>query len=158
METDNCNIDHIRESVEKLGKKFGDFLDLNPLASRIYALLLCTEEKGYSLDELIGILQGSKSAFSNNLQLLTGLGYVKCFTKTGDRKRYYTYDVPGSAALLAKHTANIKNSMDTLKIIQELKQQCHGDRSDTSSGTAAETSAFLEEQYQIFKERSKTKL
>lgn len=152
---DNCSIGEIRKSVEKLGKRVEDILDLNPLAARIYALLLLTEKESYSLDELIEILQGSKGAFSNNIQLLTGLGYVKCFTKTGDRKRYYTYELSGCEALMAKHTSNIKNSIDTINELQQLKKQCSADKSATSSEVAKKTKNFLEKQYRIFNEQSK---
>src|SRR5690606_33768165 len=63
--------------------------DLAPLAARIYATLLISSNEGLTFDEIMDIVQASKSTVSNNLNILVQLNYVEYFTRPGNRKRYF---------------------------------------------------------------------
>src|SRR5690606_29887109 len=62
---------------------------LPPLAARIYATLLISSNEGLTFDEIMEIVQASKSTVSNNLNILVQLSYVEYFTRPGNRKRYF---------------------------------------------------------------------
>lgn len=77
-----------RELIEKIGvfhEKFG----FQPVAARIYGLLLVSEKIELTFDEIRTELNISKSATSNALTLLMSMKQVDYITKPGDRKRYF---------------------------------------------------------------------
>ncbi|HPD65381.1 MAG TPA: MarR family transcriptional regulator [Bacteroidia bacterium] len=77
-----------RELIEKIGvfhEKFG----FQPVAARIYGLLLVSDQPELTFDEIKDELMVSKSAVSNALNLLMSMKQVDYITKPGDRKRYF---------------------------------------------------------------------
>lgn len=78
-----------KEMAEELGLHLEKRHGLSPLASRTYAIMVLSNDKGFAFEELVEILQASKSSVSTNLTLLVQLNYVEYYTKPGDRKRYY---------------------------------------------------------------------
>lgn len=75
--------------IEDIGMILEYRADLAPLAARIYATLLISSNEGLTFDEIIELVQASKSSVSNNLNILVQLQYVDYFTKPGNRKRYF---------------------------------------------------------------------
>ncbi|WP_026808598.1 GbsR/MarR family transcriptional regulator [Arenibacter latericius] len=75
--------------IEELGVYFENNKILPPLAARIFAMLILTEEEGISFDDFVEGLYASKSSISTNLQLLQATGRIVYFTKPGERKRYF---------------------------------------------------------------------
>ncbi|GGW24949.1 GbsR/MarR family transcriptional regulator [Arenibacter certesii] len=75
--------------IEELGVYFENNKILPPLAARIFAMLILTDQEGISFDDFVEGLFASKSSISTNLQLLQATGRIIYFTKPGDRKRYF---------------------------------------------------------------------
>lgn len=75
--------------VEDVGLLLQERVNLSPLASRIYALLILSCYDGLSFDNIVQVMQASKSSVSSNINLLLKLHYINFYTKPGDRKRYF---------------------------------------------------------------------
>lgn len=73
--------------IEKLGLIFEN--GLQPAAARIAALLLVSDRLELTFDEIRELLNLSKSATSNALNLLLSMQRIEYLTKPGDRKRYF---------------------------------------------------------------------
>ncbi|MCL7761990.1 transcriptional regulator [Polaribacter sp. Z014] len=76
--------------VEKLGVHLEDREQLAPVAARILAYVILTGKKGATFDDMVTILCASKSTISTHLNHLQDLQKIMYFTKTGDRKKYFT--------------------------------------------------------------------
>ena len=75
--------------IEEFGVHFESEYDLPPLAARIFANLVLTDEDGLTFEDCINKRGASKSSISTSLNLLLQMDFVKYFTKSGDRKRYF---------------------------------------------------------------------
>ncbi|WP_339625762.1 transcriptional regulator [uncultured Maribacter sp.] len=75
--------------IEELGVHFETEYDIPPLAARIFANLVLTEEDGLTFEDCLLKRGASKSSISTSLNLLLQMDFVKYFTKPGDRKRYF---------------------------------------------------------------------
>ena len=75
--------------IEELGVHFESEYDLPPLAARIFANLVITDEDGLTFEDCLLKRGASKSSISTSLNLLLQMDFVKYFTKSGDRKRYF---------------------------------------------------------------------
>jgi len=80
------------ELIESIGV-FASERGLQPAPSRIYALLLVSDEIELTFDEIRFTLGYSKSATSNGLNQLLESRRIRYITKTGDRKRYFRSNV-----------------------------------------------------------------
>lgn len=78
------------ELVERLGVHFENKDNLAPVAARIVAYVILSGKKGTTFDDLVLGLCASKSTISTHLSHLQDLKKIEYFTKTGDRKRYFT--------------------------------------------------------------------
>jgi len=76
--------------VELLGVHFEKEEQLAPVAARILGTLMVTDQEGITFDQLVKELEASKSTVCTNLNILESGKMISYFTKTGDRKRYYT--------------------------------------------------------------------
>ena len=74
--------------IEEIGLVIEERAALSPLSARIYATLILASDDGLTFEDIAEIHQASKSAVSNNLNILIKLEYVSYFTKPGERKRY----------------------------------------------------------------------
>ena len=77
-----------KELVEKIGRYF-EKEGFQPIAGRIYGLLMVMDKEQFTFDEITEELQISKSSASialRNLEIRDDIEYV---TLTGDRKRYF---------------------------------------------------------------------
>ncbi|WP_337040976.1 GbsR/MarR family transcriptional regulator [Emticicia sp. 17c] len=86
METIKLNAKQL-DLIEKLGLIFEQ--GLQPAAARIAALLLVSDKLELTFDEIREVLNLSKSATSNALNMLLTLNRIEYITKPGDRKRYF---------------------------------------------------------------------
>lgn len=78
-----------RELIEDLGIHFEGEYSLPPLAARIFASLVLTDEDGLTFEECLLKRGASKSSISTSINLLLQLGMISYFTKSGDRRRYF---------------------------------------------------------------------
>lgn len=74
--------------VEKLGLVF-EGPGLQPAAARVAALLVVLDTLELTFDDIREILNLSKSATSNAINLLLNVHRIEYITKPGDRKRYF---------------------------------------------------------------------
>lgn len=66
------------------------FHKMQPLTARLYALLVfnnCTD--GLSFDDLLELLQSSKSSISHSLNTLIEMNFIEQYKKENERKRYF---------------------------------------------------------------------
>ncbi len=76
--------------IEKLGVYFEEDKHLPPLAARILSTLVLNGRYGTSFEKLVSELEASKSTICTHLNSLIAQQRVAYFTKSGDRKRYFT--------------------------------------------------------------------
>ncbi|MEO9256952.1 MAG: MarR family transcriptional regulator [Crocinitomicaceae bacterium] len=74
--------------VEKLGVMF-EGPGVQPAAARVLALLMVSDKLELTFDEIREVLNLSKSATSNALNLMVYAEKLEYITKPGDRKRYF---------------------------------------------------------------------
>ena len=80
------------ELVERAGLMM-ESSGLQPAASRILGLLIVSDKIELTFDEIRQMLNLSKSATSNALNLLLTIRKVEFITKPGDRKRYFRSNI-----------------------------------------------------------------
>lgn len=76
--------------IELLGVYFEQEKQNPPLASRILATLILHGNHGTTFEQLVSELEASKGTISTHLNSLIAQQRIGYFTKSGDRKRYYT--------------------------------------------------------------------
>lgn len=76
--------------IERMGVYLENEDNMAPLEARIFSTLILTGKQGSTFDELVNDLGASKSTICTHLNTLQAAGRVTYFTKTGDRKRYFT--------------------------------------------------------------------
>lgn len=79
-----------RELVEKLGVHFENVHRLAPVAARILSYVVLNGSSGTTFDDLVTNLCASKSTISTHINHLLGVKKIVYFTKSGDRKKYFT--------------------------------------------------------------------
>ena len=79
-----------RDLVERLGVFMEQKEQLAPVAARILSYIVLTGKIGTTFEDLVRDLCASKSTISTHLNHLSDLKRIVYFTKTGDRKKYYT--------------------------------------------------------------------
>lgn len=78
------------ELIEILGLHLEIEYALPPLAARIYAELVLTDDTGLTFEACLSRRGASKSSVSTALSLLQKMGIITYYTKPGDRRRYFT--------------------------------------------------------------------
>lgn len=102
------------ELIEILGLHLEGEHNLPPLAARIYAILIMTNEDGLTFEDCLEKRGASKSSTSTSLNLLLNMGLVTYFTKPGDRRRYFT--------LAKKKTFFLNKLQENLKRLEKEKK------------------------------------
>ncbi|WP_318310806.1 GbsR/MarR family transcriptional regulator [Flagellimonas crocea] len=83
-------MEHSKEEIiETLGVHLEQEQNLPPLAARIYAILILTDQDGLTFEDCLEKRGASKSSTSTSLNLLMNMGLITYFTKPGDRRRYF---------------------------------------------------------------------
>lgn len=83
---------HLTQDQQKLIERMGVLLEgggLAPAPARISALLLVSDETELAFEDVSRLLNLSKSATSNGLNLLLTLKRVEYVTRPGERRRYF---------------------------------------------------------------------
>lgn len=88
MTNEICN--EKQDLVERLGVFMEQKEQLAPVAARILSYIVLTGKSGTTFEDLVRDLCASKSTISTHLNHLADLKRIVYFTKTGDRKKYYT--------------------------------------------------------------------
>lgn len=106
------------ELIESFGAHFERIYNIPPLAGRILSTLIIDGCKsGLTFEQLVEIMQASKSSVSTNLNLLQKTNRVEYFTLVGDRKKYF------KAAPLSQRLQNYLTLIDDEKtLVDRLKQ------------------------------------
>ncbi|MEO9890888.1 helix-turn-helix domain-containing protein [Aurantibacter sp.] len=107
--------------IEELGVHFESEYDLPPLAARIFASLVLTEEDGLTFEDCINRRGASKSSISTSLNLLLQREFVKYFTKSGDRRRYFEI-ADKNIFFLKKLNRSLKHLEREGKILQKVAE------------------------------------
>ncbi|WP_047548624.1 GbsR/MarR family transcriptional regulator [Psychroserpens sp. Hel_I_66] len=102
--------------VEKLGVHLESRDQLAPVAARILSYIILTGKKGTTFEDMVTILCASKSTISTHLNHLQDLKKIVYFTKTGDRKKYFTINKD----MIMQH---IDNMINEWKEVRELHLQ-----------------------------------
>jgi DNA-binding transcriptional regulator GbsR (MarR family) len=118
--------------IEKMGIHFER--SIPPAAARIFALLIVSDKDSYSFDEIREVLKLSKSATSNGLNFLLNMKKIEYFTRSGDRKRYFTWCPKNTLShfkegieqvlglsILFDETLSLKNAKDSSQTTECLK-------------------------------------
>ncbi|SDL64256.1 GbsR/MarR family transcriptional regulator [Kriegella aquimaris] len=105
--------------IEELGIHFENEYSLPPLAARIFANLVITDEVGLTFDDCLTKRGASKSSISTSLNLLLQLGMITYFTKSGDRRRYFKI-ADKSTFFIKKLEQALKKAANESKMIQKV--------------------------------------
>lgn len=100
-----------RDLIERMGA-FYEQIGMPPTESRIMALLVVCDQTELTFDQIREILQISKSATSNALNLLLLSQQITYRTKIGERKRYFSSNIMDWEQMIAgemQRTFRIKN-------------------------------------------------
>lgn len=108
--------------IEKIGLGIEEQLNLSPIASRIYALLILSSDGGLTFEGIRNVIQASKSSTSININVLTQLGYVRFYTKPGDRKRYFKLAKYASLMSLEGYIQTVVKEMEMVEIINSFNK------------------------------------
>ena len=91
--------------VEEIGKYYVK-QGIQPVASRIIALLMVMDKEQYTFDEIVEELNISKGAASNALKILDIIKAIDYTTFPGDRKRYFHLKRLNKFALMSCQKSN----------------------------------------------------
>lgn len=78
-----------KKLIDQLGLYLQREKKLAPMAARIMSLMIVTGNKGITFEDLVYLLDASKSTISTHLNSMEAQNFISYFNKGGDRKRYY---------------------------------------------------------------------
>ncbi len=114
--------------IESLGVYLEQEKQTPPLAARIMAMLIINGKIGTTFEQLVAELGASKSTICTHLNSLTAQEQIVYFTKSGDRKRYYSM-VPDYIGfkirtLIAKFQKEIELQQKIIKFKNDFNTLC----------------------------------
>lgn len=109
--------------IEKLGVHIEGKEQIAPLAARILATLILTGKQGITFESLVCELGASKSTISTHLTTLQAANRITYYTKSGDRKKYFTLIPDAMIQSMAEMLKNWKCERDLHSEIIEYKQE-----------------------------------
>ena len=121
--------------VERLGVFMEQKEQVAPLAARILSYVVLTGKIGTTFEDLVRDLCASKSTISTHLNHLADLKRIVYFTKTGDRKKYYTINDDSIIQ-------SIDSMMESWVIQNELHQEIKAYKSKINEQNIEGTSKF----------------
>lgn len=121
--------------VERLGVFMEQREQLAPLAARILSYVVLTGKTGTTFEDLVRDLSASKSTISTHLNHLSDLKRLVYFTKTGDRKKYYTINEDSIIQ-------SIDNMMESWVIQKDLHQEIKAYKNQINEQKSEDTSKF----------------
>ncbi|MFW5819680.1 MAG: GbsR/MarR family transcriptional regulator [Bacteroidota bacterium] len=125
--------------IEEIGRYF-DREGLQPIASRILALLMVMDKEQYTFEEIVEELSISKSSASNALKNLEIRDVIEYVTLPGDRKRYFQVKRHNVFSSIEDFEQKLSKLKDLLVNILELK----GDKNSWNSQYFLEMADMLE--------------
>lgn len=114
----------LTESQKNLVEKMGTFYErsgLTPVAARILALLLVTEDPDLTFDQIQSTLGISKSATSTSINMLLNTQKIEQMSKLGERKRFFRNRILHWKEDIRKSHEQMSSFVEMLKSI--LKQR-----------------------------------
>lgn len=141
--------------VEEIGLTMEERLKISPLAARIYALLNLSSSDGLTFDEIREAIDASKSSTSVNINVLTQLGYIKYFTKPGDRKRYFKVARHFQLHSLELYHQALEREINMIEKINAYKKEHYPDKSSNEASVGDITQTYLRETQSLVKEAIK---
>lgn len=135
--------------IEKIGVGIEERLNLSPLASRIYALLILSSYDGYTFEEIREIIQASKSSTSVNINVLTQLDYITYYTKPGDRKRYFKLAKYASLISLEVYHQAIEKEMELIQEVNAYNKKHHLEKFTDEQSLGSVFQDYLIEKQQL---------
>ncbi|MBD1260209.1 MarR family transcriptional regulator [Maribacter polysiphoniae] len=138
--------------IEDLGIHFENEYSLPPLSARIFASLIMTEEDGLTFDDCLTRRGASKSSISTSLNLLLQMGFIKYFTKSRDRKRYYTVAAKDSFMVkkLSKALKQLENEEKMMGKLADYNEKFNPEKFKSSQKMKKIYMNCLKEQKDIF--------
>ena len=121
--------------VERLGVFMEQREQLAPLAARILSYVVLTGKTGTTFEDLVRDLCASKSTISTHMNHLSDLKRIVYFTKTGDRKKYYTINEDSIIQ-------SIDSMMESWVIQKELHQEIKSYKDKINQQNNENTSKF----------------
>ncbi len=121
--------------VERLGVFMEQREQLAPLAARILSYVVLTGKQGTTFDDLVRDLSASKSTISTHLNHLSDLKRIVYFTKTGDRKKYYSIN---EDSILQ----SIDNMMESWVIQKDLHEEIKSYKSKINEQSSDDVTKF----------------
>lgn len=139
--------------IEDIGMILEYRADLAPLAARIYATLLISSNEGLTFDEIIEIVQASKSTVSNNLNILVQLKYVEYFTRPGNRKRYFKTSPSYVKNALEQYMALLDNELKIVNRIDDYNKENNPEKFNHEKSIRSLFREYLNDEYNLIKEK-----
>lgn len=123
----------LKELIEDFSKYFENTYSFPPLTSKIYAyLMLDCKTNGVTFDELVEILNASKSSVSTSLNFLTQLKHIEYFTKIDNRKRFYRISSENLLIRLRKILDMLAHERQLVERLKHYRQEsCEGGRENS---------------------------
>lgn len=144
-----------QELIEKIGV-FYEREGRQPVCGRILGLLLVSDRPELTFDEVRELLQISKSATSNALNLLLQTGTVEYITYSGDRKRYFRLK---KSSLLEGFTEKFNKIIGIKEILKEVLASRSNKTQDFNCGLQEyiDFMEFMEQEIPLLLEKWKVK-
>ncbi|MBZ0326532.1 MAG: transcriptional regulator [Altibacter sp.] len=132
--------------IEEIGLNFENKHHFTPLAGRIYAFMILSDDEGHSFEDFVEITSASKSSVSTNLNLLVQLKYVEFFTKPGDRKRYFRPTKNYLKITLEEYLNTINKELKIVEKINKFNCKYHPQKFTKSESIGLIFQQYLESQ------------
>lgn len=133
-----------KQLIEEMGRHF-DQEGMQPVASRIFSLLMVSDREELTFDEITEALQISKSSASNGLKLLEIRKLIEYVTYPGDRKRYFRVKTKELFSMIDEFETKMNR-------IQELNKKIIGLKADKNSRVSLFLADF-NQMMQFFQQR-----
>ncbi|MBM1104968.1 transcriptional regulator [Aurantibacter crassamenti] len=139
--------------IEELGIHIENEYSLPPLAARIFANLVITEEIGLTFEDCLIKRGASKSSISTALNLLQQIGFINYTTKSGDRKRYFKVAEKDSFFLnkLNQSLKKIENECEIIKKISDYNQKFNSEKHEENKKKKQIYLNCLEETREVYR-------
>ena len=119
--------------IEKLGVAIEQKDQLAPVAARILSYIILTGKAGTTFEDLVSNLCASKSTISTHLNHLADLKKIVYFTKSGDRKKYYTINHDNILIGIDTMIESWNSQKELHQEIREYKREANRLRNDEAS-------------------------
>lgn len=137
--------------IEEIGLAIEERLNLSPLAARIYALLTLSTYDGLTFDEIKEFVPASKSSISVNINVLLQLNYIKYYTKSGNRKRYFKVAKYFQQQYLEVYHASLERDIEMVDKINQFNKTHNPEKYVDAKSLGTITQDYFREQQSVIK-------